>query len=315
MIEKSGKTSLHDSRAPFDGIRWNGVYGRSWKKFAADLWQEINEDRVFDGAATLAFYLTFSLFPALIFLLSLLPYLPIPHLEFTVMQTLFEVLPGDTATMVQDTVEGVVAKKHQGLLSLGAILTLWAASSGAYSLMQQLNFTYDVPENRSYLRMRATAALLVVGFGALFLVSLALVMLGDSIEGSLAKLRWWTPVLTVAYELMRWAFTLGTLALGFSLTYYFGPDVKQEFRFLTPGSMLGVLLFAGSSLLFKTYVAHFGNYNATYGGIGTMVVLMLWLNILGLVVLLGSEVNALLEHYAPVGKRKGEKAPGTDAAA
>jgi membrane protein len=299
------------SLAPFGGFSRRGVYGRPWGTFFSDLWHEIVDHRVIDGAAALGFYLTLAIFPMLIFLLGLLPYLPIHDLPKTVMEGLFQVLPGDTATMLQDTVQGVVARKHQGLLSLGALLTLWAASSGTYSLMQQLDTTYGVVDRRSYARARLTAIALLAGFGILTIVSFAVVMLGDAVEYRLAEaIPWWTGLLAFGYQAARWLFTLMALSAAFSITYYFGPDVEQEFRFVTPGSAFAVVTFLATSLLFKAYVAHFGNYNATYGGIGAVIVLMLWLNILGLVTLVGSELNALLEHYSGHGKEKGEHAPG-----
>jgi membrane protein len=97
------------------------------------------------------------------------------------------------------------------------------------------------------------------------------------------------------------------MTLAFAVTYYFAPDVEQKFKFVSPGSALGVLLLIAASIAFKFYVDHFGKYNATYGSIGAVIILMLWLNITGLVILLGSEINALIEHYSPEGKVKGEK--------
>lgn len=308
MLGKTRKSPVLDRRAPFDGISRQGIYGRSWKIFFRDLWREIDDDNVFNGAATLGFYFTLAIFPAMIFLLGLLPYLPIENMQASVMEFLFEVLPGDSAQMLQDTVQSVVAQKHQGALSLGALLTLWAASSGTYSLMQQLNETYDVKESRSYLRARAEALLLVLAFGALTILSFAVIMGGDALQHYLSDAAWWwNGIFAFAYQAMRWLLTLAALSAAFSVTYYFGPSVKQEFRFITPGSALAVVLFLATSLAFKIYVANFANYNATYGGIGTVIVLMLWLNLLGLVTLLGSEVNALIEHYSPNGKSKGEK--------
>ncbi len=303
-------------RAPFDGISLNGVYGRSWKTFFGDLWREMNEDDIFNGAAAVAYYFTLAIFPAMIFLLSLLPYLPIENMQGMVMGFLDQILPGDTATMLRDTVQGVVSTKREGLLSIGALLTVWAASSGVYGLMQQLDITYDVKEARPFWKSRLTAFLLVISFGVLTVAALTLIMGGDAFERWLAATDLnWNNLLSAAYGVVRWVFVAFALSLAFSIVYYFGPDVQQKFRFVTPGSALAVVVLLGASLLFKAYVKNFGNYNATYGGIGAVIVLMLWLNILGLVALVGSEVNALLEHYSPEGKLKGEKTPGSEQAA
>lgn len=303
------------TRAPFDGFAVSGIYGRPWKTFFKDLWSEINEDDVFNGAAAVAYYFTLAIFPAMIFLLSLIPYLPIENMQATVMGFVDQILPGDTAVMLRETVQGVVLNKREGLLSIGAVLTIWAASSGLYGLMQQLDVTYDVKESRPFWKSRLTAFLLVLSFGVLTIASLAVIMGGDSLQNWLATHTSWSGALSFVYSAVRWIFVATALSLGFSLVYYFGPNVKQEFRFVTPGSIFAVIGLLAASLLFKTYVVNFGNYNATYGGIGAVIVLMLWLNILGVVALLGSEINALLEHYSPEGKSKGEKAPGTKSAA
>jgi membrane protein len=116
--------------------------------------------------------------------------------------------------------------------------------------------------------------------------------------------------LLMVFAAFRWLMIVLALLLGFALIYYLGPDVEQSFKFITPGSVFGVALLIAASLGFKVYAASFGDYNATYGSIGAVIILMLWLYIAGLVILLGSEINALVEHYAPEGKEKGEKTEG-----
>lgn len=297
-------------RPPFDGISFKGVYGRSWKQFGLDLWKEISEDNVFNGAAALGFYLTLAIFPALIFLLNLIPYLPIDNLQAEIFRQLDQLLPADSAKMLSDTVVGVVSTKNESLLSIGAVLTIWAASSGIYALMQQLNITYDVDEERPFWKARLIALALVAVFGLLTVSSLALVVAGDALKTWLSNQAFWNGLFSVAYDITRWAVVLVALALAFSIMFYFAPSVKQKFRFVTPGSVFAVVLLLAASLVFKAYISRFADYNATYGSIGTVIVLMVWLNIMGLVTLLGSEINALLEHYSPEGKSKGETAPG-----
>jgi membrane protein len=110
-----------------------------------------------------------------------------------------------------------------------------------------------------------------------------------------------------AFAAIRWLIIAFFLLLGFAVIYYYGPDVEQRFRFVSPGSILGVILLAVASLGFRYYISNFGNYNATYGSLGAMIVLIVWLYIVGLVLLIGSEINALFEHYSPEGKEKGQK--------
>jgi membrane protein len=112
------------------------------------------------------------------------------------------------------------------------------------------------------------------------------------------------------FAVLRWVGIVFGLLLAFALIYYLAPDVEQEFVFITPGSVVGVLVLAVASLGFSGYVRNFGNYSATYGSIGAVIVLMLWLYIAGLVILIGSEINALIEHHARGGKEKGEHVEG-----
>lgn len=301
--------------AGFKGINFKGIYGTSWKQFALDLWKEINEDNIFNGAAALAFYLTLAIFPAMIFLLNLLPYLPLPDQSDQIYSLLRQAMPSDAASALTDTVKGIVSEKRQGLLSFGAIFTLWAAMAGMYAIMQQLNITYDVVEGRSIVKVRATSLLLTVCFAACLVGAFTLILVGDQLHHYLADRFAFGTALTVLFEVVRWSIIALSLSTAFALTYYFGPDVKQKFRFISPGSVMGVLVLGAASLGFKFYVENFGSYNATYGSIGAVIVLMLWLNIAGLVILLGSEVNALVEHYSPEGKVKGEKVEGENGAA
>jgi membrane protein len=294
----------------FAGISWKGIHGRSWKTFFLDLYKEINEDFVFNGAAALAYYLLLAIFPAMIFLLSLLPYLPIPDLEGEIMGALGDFLPGDAANMFTGTVNQIVGQTREGLLSLGAVFTLWAASAGMYAVMQQLNITYDVHERRPFWKARGTSILLTVGFGALLITAFGLIMAGQALQDWLLAGVANRELVGILAESVRWLLVASALALGFAVIYYFGPDVEQDFRFITPGSVMGGIVFIGASVGFRFYVENFGSYNATYGSIGAIIVLMLWLYISGLVILLGSEVNALIEHYNPEGKDKGEKQMG-----
>jgi membrane protein len=145
--------------------------------------------------------------------------------------------------------------------------------------------------------------------------ALTLILLGDQLQNLLAVKYTLGAPLLILFQLVRWAIITLALSAAFAMIYFYGPDVKQEFRFITPGSIMGVVVLATASLGFKLYVENFGTYNATYGSIGAIIVLMLWLNIAGLVILFGSEVNALVEHYNPNGKVKGEKIEGEKGAA
>lgn len=278
----------------------------SWR-FFKDLIYEIKDSNITNGAAALAYYLTLAIFPALILLLSLIPYLPVAHVDQAILELLMEIMPVEVVELLSGTVNAVTSNKSGGLISFGALATLWAASNGAYATMQQLNETYSVKEGRSFLRAHAIAIGLTILVGVLIIVGFSMIVLGGHIQEWMEYYLHLGITLRVAFALSRWAIILAGFLLAFSVTYYFGPDVEQKFKWITPGSALGVLVLIATSMGFRAYVTQFGNYSATYGSIGAVIVLMLWLYISGLVVLGGSELNALAEHYSDEGKNKGEK--------
>ena len=283
------------------------IYGVSTKKFFHELYQEISDDNVFNGAAALAFYLTLAIFPALIFVMAVIPYLPIKDVDQAIMDSLGQALPRDAYELVAGVVREVTSNRRGGLLSFGLLATLWAASAGMYAIMQQLNITYDVKEARNFIRARATAIMLSLLFGLLVIGAFSLIVLGGRIEDWIGNRFGFADALVTFFAVFRWIVIVLALLLGFAIIYYVGPNVEQKFKFITPGSLLGVTLLIIMSLGFTLYIRNFANYSATYGSIGAVIILMLWLYIAGLVILLGSEINALVEHYSPEGKEKGEK--------
>jgi membrane protein len=284
------------------------VYGVPWRRFFRELYQEINEDEIFNGAAALGFWLTLAIFPAMIVMMAVLPYLPIHRVDQEIMGLLRQALPESAAVMFAGVVQEITREQRGGLLSFGLLATVWAASAGMYAIMQQLNITYDVKEARSFLRARLTAIGLSALFAVLVIGAFSLVVLGETLQQWIAsRFAVGATVLTL-FMVFRWTMIALCLLLGFAFIYYLGPDVEQQFKFITPGSIIGTVLVIAASLAFKFYATNFGNYDATYGSIGAVIVLMLWLYLAGLVILFGSEINALIEHYAPEGKVKGEKA-------
>jgi membrane protein len=281
------------------------------KKFAKDLYHAIQNDNVFNGAAALSFYLILAIFPAAIFLLSILPYLPIPNLQEAIMNLLAQALPKESAQMFSGIIENIVSEKNGGLLTFGFLFTLWSASSGIYSIMQQLNITYDVREGRPFWKIRGIALFLMVCFFVLIVGAFGLVIFGGWIQDRLAGVLGGGDLLFTLFAIIRWAIIAVALLLAFALMYYYGPDVEQDFKFVSPGAIIGVVLLALGSLAFRFYIEQFSNYNATYGSLGGVIILLLWLYLAGLVILLGSEINALIEHYHPEGKEKGEKVKST----
>lgn len=280
------------------------------RPFLLNLKQEVARDDLSQGAAALAYYLTLALFPALILLLTIVPFLPVEGVDQAIMKWVGQTLPQQAYTMVERVVQDVVSDRRGGLLSFGLVGSVWVTSIGMYAVMRQLNSTYQVTEDRSFLRAWSTALFLSVMFGCLVLGAFSLIVIGGTAEDWLSSRFGFGAFIINAFSVVRWLIIIVAMLLGLSLIYHVGPNVKQSFRFLTPGSGFAVFVLIISSLVFSFYTRNFALYDAVYGSIGAMIVLMLWLYIAGFVILLGSEINALVEQRNPQGKSKGERATG-----
>jgi len=273
---------------------------RRWlKDFLKTLWQEIQDDHVLNGAAALAYFLMLSIFPAAILVLSLLHYVSIPHLEQAIVDLLNQVLPHESAILLERTVRQVVSERKGGLLTFGLIFTIWSASSGIDAVIEQVNLAYDATDRRPFWKVRAIAILLMLLFFLLVIGSLSLVIFGGVVQSWLASIIGWSRPLLIFFATLRWVIIGISLLLGLAMIYRFGPDVNVKFRFISPGNVAGATLIALGSIAFRFYVLKFSNYSALYGGLGAMIILMLWLYLTGIALLVGSEIDALLERDKP----------------
>lgn len=269
-----------------------------WKKLGKELFEEIKDDHLPNGAAALAFYMVLAIFPAITFALSLLPYLPIPHLQDAIMDLVKQTLPASAAEMLTETVTNVVSKRSGGLLSFGLLFAIWSASNGLYALMQQLNVVYDVKEGRSFWKARGVALLLTLLFVVLGLGALGLVVFGGVVQSWIGDSLGWSGALRAVFAGFRWVVVVVALHGLLTLLYYLAPHRDRRYRWLTPGSVFAVVGLLLASVAFKLYVGNFGTYDALYGSIGAVIVLLTWLLVAGWVILLGAEIDDVLERDA-----------------
>ena len=262
--------------------------------FASSLWREIQDNHVLDGAAVLAFYFLLAVFPAAIFVFSLTPSLSIPHLQQAMLDLLSQALPGQSASFFQGTFQHAQSG-GQGLLTFGAILTLWSGSTGVYALMEQLSIIRDAREGRPFWKARGIAILLLLLFAGVVVGFLSLVIFGGVIQSWLASLIGWSQALRIFFATLRWVIIAAALLLALALAYRFGPDAKTKFRFISPGNVIAAVLIALASIGFRFYVAKFGNYSATYGSLAAVIILMLWMYMSGLAVLVGCETDTIFD--------------------
>jgi membrane protein len=283
-------------------LSWPEILKRSAKEFIAD--------NGLDLGAQQAYYFFFALFPALLTLLSIASFFPVANLVDEVVNMLGRLVPPDVLAIITEQIRQISNSGQGGILTLGFLLTVWSSSGALISIITTLNAAYDVTEGRPWWKVRLIAIGLTIGMALFVLVSLSLILVGPAFAEHLAislrlgeafKWSWWV---------LQWPVVLVLVATGIGLIYYFGPDARQEWVWITPGSLIATALWVLVSLGFKLYIAYFGTYNETYGAIGAIIVLLTWLYLSGLAILFGAEVNAIIEHASPYGKNAGEKVPG-----
>jgi membrane protein len=287
-----------------------GSRGLTAKTFAKTLLRRALDNAVADRAAQLAYYFLFSLFPFLFFLVTLTAYLPLRGATDEMLGRVGQVMPKQAFELIQDHLRDLLNTPRPRLLTLGIAITLWSASSGVDALRASLNLSYDVKESRPFWRTRGTALILTVLGSVAVLLAVSMIALGGKAGLWLAAKVGLSQQYTLVWTFLRWPATALVIISIAALLYYLLPDVKQRFRFITPGSLVGTALWLLSTWAFTLYAEHFGSYNATYGSIGSAVILMTWLYITALVFILGGEINAILEHASPDGKERGARAEG-----
>ncbi|HEX4386010.1 MAG TPA: YihY/virulence factor BrkB family protein, partial [Myxococcales bacterium] len=271
-------------------------------EFIKKLARRYSDNAVGDRAAQLTYYFLFALFPAIFFCVTLAAYLPIQGALNQLLDRLREVVPAQAMTIVQDQLTNLATRQRPHFLWLGVALALWSASRGIDAVRTALNLSYDVKETRPFWKTQGLALLLTVGTGGLMLLAVGALAVGGNAGMWLAAHLHVDKVWAVAWSWARFPLMGGVVMFVIAVLYYFLPDVKQEWKFITPGSMIGTVLWLVASYGFSVYVANFGSYDKTYGSIGGVMVMMTWLYLTGLIFIIGGEINAVLEHSSDEGK-------------
>ncbi|WPP01112.1 YihY/virulence factor BrkB family protein [Pseudomonas sp. HR96] len=270
--------------------------------------KEFLDDEMSTYASALAYQMLFSLFPFLLFLIALIGFLHLPDFFTWLREQAAYVLPSQALDQVNPIIDQLQQSKG-GLLSVGIVVALWTASAGVRLMMSAMNAAYDVPEERPAWKRIPLSIAYTIGFAGLLLTVAALMVLGPQVMTWLAEQIGMEYFIVTLWTIARWPLIVVLLMISVALIYYVMPDVKQKFRFITPGSVLAVVVWIVASVGFGIYVKNFADYNAMYGSIGAIIVLLLYFYISSAVLLLGAEMNAVIEHMSAEGKDKGEKDP------
>jgi membrane protein len=269
--------------------------------------KEFNEDDMATYASALAYQMFFSMFPFILFLISLVGFLHLPDFFNWLREQANYVLPAQALEQVNPVIDQLQQNQQGGLLSVGIIVALWSASAAVRSLMTALNMAYDVEEGRPVWKRLPLSVFYTIGLALMLISAAALMVTGPQFLNWLTSYIGLEQVFITVWTWIRWPVAVILLMLAVAIIYYAAPDVEQDFRFITPGSVLAVVVWIAASLGFAFYVQNFGNYNAMYGGIGTIIIMLLYLYISSAVLLFGAEINAVIEHHSNEGKEKGDK--------
>jgi membrane protein len=275
-----------------------GLGGLSWKELGKRVWAEIEKDQVFGRAAELAFYFLLALIPLLVFLTSVIGIVvgAGTGARHRLFNYLAQVMPPSAFHLIDDTMSEISRSSGGGKISFGILATLWAASNGMGAITSALNTAYGVEERRPWWKQRLTAITLTITLAVLIITALILVLSGGNIAQWLAGRYGLGPMFTVIWKVIQWPLVLAFVLLAFALIYYFAPDLRERsWHWITPGSAIGVVLWLLVSFGFRLYLHFFDSYSKTYGSLGAVIVLMLWLYLTGAAILIGGEVNSEIE--------------------
>jgi membrane protein len=284
-------------------LSWVDVLKRTFR-------EAFYEDNCLGMAAQLAYYFFFALFPALLVLLAIASFFPLTSLIDDMFRMLGGFVPPEALSIITDQIKKISQGQQGGLLTLGMATALWSSSAAMTSIIDTLNSAYDIEEGRPWWKVRLIAISLTMGVALFIIVSFALILVGPRLAEYIADVTFLGPAFEWSWKVLQWPLVFALASAGVCLVYYFAPDAEQDWVWLTPGSIFATTLWMIASLGFKYYVASIGSYTETYGAIGGVMVLMLWFYISGVVILMGAEMNAVIEHASPYGKEPGEKVPG-----
>ena len=281
-------------------------------------YKEMNEDHVMAFAGNLTYKGLFAVFPFFTFLLSLLGIFNADDLVKTTVDQLSGVVPESATKFVEDQLLGITNSQAESAFTFGAIvsvaLALWGVSGAFRSVMEAMNMMYSVEEDRPFWKVYGLSIFMSLAVVVLLVGALVLVVFGESIGVAVADVVGLGSVFASLWSILQWPVVACVVLFAFSLIYYFAPATKQRFRWISPGSILAFVFWLIFSLLFSLYASTVGgdSYNETYGSLAGVIVLMLYVYYSALIMLVGAEMNQVIERHIPGGKNEGDKVPEDD---
>jgi membrane protein len=285
------------------------IPAKGWKDILWRVYAQIGEDRVLSVAAGVTFYALLALFPGITAFVSLYGLFADAGTVSDHLAKLSGILPSGALDIIGEQVRRI-ASKPAGSLGFaffsGLAIALWSSNAGMKALFDALNIVYDEDEKRGFIKLNAISLLFTLGALVFLLLALAAVVAIPVV----LKLFWFGKVIETLLSILRWPILLAGVLVGLACLYRYGPSRdKAQWRWVTWGSAIAAALWLGGSMLFSWYVASFGNYDATYGSLGAAIGFMTWIWLSTIVILLGGEINAELEHQTAEDTTEGARQP------
>ncbi|MDP9477837.1 MAG: YihY/virulence factor BrkB family protein [Actinomycetota bacterium] len=278
--------------------------------------KEVSEDHVSAFAGNLTYKTLFAIFPFFTFLLSLLGLFNADDLVTTMIDYLKGVMPGKATQFISGQLTSITESQAQSAFTFGALisiaLALWGVSGAFRSIMEAMNVMYEVEEDRPFWKVYGLSIFMSLAVIILMLGAFGIVIFGGSVGGGLAGAIGLGSVFQTVWSIVQWPIVACIVLFTFALIYYFAPAAKQKFSWISPGAVLAFVFWLIFSLLFSFYVGNFGSYSATYGSLAGVIILMLYIYYSALIMLVGAEMNQVIEWHIPGGKDEGEKVPEED---
>ncbi|MED3727970.1 YihY/virulence factor BrkB family protein [Priestia filamentosa] len=266
--------------------------------FIKEMFLRFHRDEVLNLSAELAYFLLLSLFPFLIFMFTLIAFLPFQGDDLLALVRQFA--PEESLYLIEHNVQNVLSKQNTSLLSFGAIATVWSASNGINAIIRALNRAYNVKETRSFLIARAIAILLTIAMIFVIVIALLLPVFGKAIGVYFFSSFGASEEFLDVWNMLRWIVSIAILFIVFTFLYLFAPSKRLRLSQVVPGAIFTTVGWSFSSLAFSYYVNNFSNYSAMYGSLGGVIVLMIWLYLSGIILVLGGEVNGIYQERIEV---------------
>lgn len=261
--------------------------------FIREMARRFQKDEIPRLSAELAYYFLLSLFPFLLFLITLLAYLPIPHEDL--LSIIRQYAPKEAIHLIEANVHRAMDEQNGRLLSLSIIGAIWSASHGMNAIVRAFNRAYDVVENRPFLVARGMSVLLTIGMIFVIIIALVLPVFGKMIGLFLFSAFGFSATFLTIWNAMRWVISSLILFVVFTVLYYFAPNKKLRCANVIRGAIFATIGWIITSLAFSYYVNHLANYAAMYGSLGGMIILMVWIYLSGMIIVLGGEMNAIFD--------------------